>query len=63
MPRWGSRFVAPVFDVSTRWGWVVSTTPRPFYPAEGDSVPIAEEARMSVGGFRSTGFIDTLPSR
>jgi hypothetical protein len=29
---WGSRGIAPpILDVSTRWGWMVSFTPRPLY--------------------------------
>jgi len=31
----GSRGIAPyILDVSTRWRWMVSFTPRPLYPRE-----------------------------
>ena len=39
-----SRGIAlPFHDLGARWGWVVSTTPRPLYPRERDPVPIVQE--------------------
>ena len=29
------------FNLGSRWGWVVNSTPRPLYPWEKDPVPIA----------------------
>jgi hypothetical protein len=34
-----------ILDLGTRWGWVVSVTPRPrFVPGKGPPVPIVQEA-------------------
>jgi hypothetical protein len=34
-----------ILDLGTRWGWVVSVTPRPrFAPGKGPRVPIVQEA-------------------
>jgi hypothetical protein len=34
-----------IFDLGTRWGWVVSITPRPsFSPVKGPPVAIVQEA-------------------
>jgi hypothetical protein len=34
-----------ILDLCTRWGWMVSVTPRPrFSPGEGTPVPIVQEA-------------------
>jgi hypothetical protein len=34
-----------IHDLDTRWGWVVSVTPRPrFTPGKGPPVPIVQEA-------------------
>jgi hypothetical protein len=36
-----------IHDLGTRWGWVVSVTPRPrFTPAERTPVPIVQEAGL-----------------
>jgi hypothetical protein len=45
MPWWhlGGEEVL-ILDLSTRWGWVVSVTPRPrFAPGKGSPVPIVQE--------------------
>jgi hypothetical protein len=42
---WGSGDVAPhVLNLGTRWRWVVSFTPRPFYSQGKSLVAIGEEA-------------------
>jgi hypothetical protein len=41
----GSRDIALlIFNLGTRWVWVVIATPRPLYSQERDRVPIVQEA-------------------
>jgi hypothetical protein len=40
---------AEVFNLGARFGWVMNTTPRPFYPRKRDPVFIAQEAGYAPG--------------
>jgi hypothetical protein len=43
---WGSGSIAPrILDLGTKWKWVVSFTPRPFYP-QGKSPKYALDRRL-----------------
>ena len=39
----------PILESGARKGWVVSATPRPFNPQEGEPVPIVQEAVWAPG--------------
>ena len=46
----GSRgIVLLFFNLGTRWGRVVNTTPRPLYPRCRETVPILQEAVWALG--------------
>jgi hypothetical protein len=47
--RRASRDVAVLLNLGSRWGPVVSATPRPFYPQERDPVPVVQEAGLAPG--------------
>ena len=62
------RGIALLFhDRGTRRGWVVSSTPRPYFTPEKDPVPILQEAEWASGPFwtggKSRPHRDSIPDR
>jgi len=51
---WVSGIIAPrILDLSTRWRWVVSFTPRPLYPqGKSSRYPLHRRLGRSQIGFR-----------
>ena len=63
-----SRGITLLFhDRGTRWGWVVSRTPRPHFTPGKDQVPILQEAGWAPGpvwtGGKSRPHRDSIPDR
>jgi len=63
--RVGRGIALPFHDRGTRWGWVVSNTPRPHFTSGKDTVPILQEAGCAPGpvwtGGKSRPNRDSIP--
>jgi hypothetical protein len=53
--RTGGGFIALcIYNLGTRWRREFSTTPRPLYPQEGETVPILQEVGWASGPVRTS---------